>query len=98
MYEYLSMLLAVAIAIGAYGFLRIQERLQRTEAKLDAVLKHLGVEWGRFSEPSDRIKELASHPGTRVEAIKAYREQTGLGLKDAKDVIDALTRNQARDS
>jgi ribosomal protein L7/L12 len=28
--------------------------------------------------------------GRKIEAIKLYREQTGLGLKDAKDAVDAL--------
>ena len=28
--------------------------------------------------------------GQKIEAIKIYREATGLGLKEAKDFIDAL--------
>jgi len=28
--------------------------------------------------------------GKKIEAIKLYREQTGLGLKEAKDFIDSL--------
>jgi len=30
--------------------------------------------------------------GNKIEAIKAYREQTGLGLKEAKDAIDQIER------
>ncbi len=26
----------------------------------------------------------------KIEAIKVYREQTGVGLKEAKDVIDRM--------
>ena len=28
--------------------------------------------------------------GNKIEAIKLYREQYGVGLKEAKDVIDAM--------
>jgi ribosomal protein L7/L12 len=30
--------------------------------------------------------------GNKIEAIKRYREATGLGLKEAKDAVDALER------
>lgn len=28
--------------------------------------------------------------GNKIEAIKVYREHTGLGLKEAKDAVEAL--------
>lgn len=30
--------------------------------------------------------------GSKIEAIKEYRQRTGLGLKDAKDAVDALEK------
>jgi ribosomal protein L7/L12 len=33
---------------------------------------------------------LAADPKQRIEAIKAYREQTGAGLKEAVAVIDKI--------
>ena len=30
--------------------------------------------------------------GQKIEAIRLYRERTGVGLKDAKDAIDVLER------
>jgi hypothetical protein len=33
---------------------------------------------------------LAADPQQRIEAIKAYREQTGAGLKEAVAVIDKV--------
>jgi ribosomal protein L7/L12 len=30
--------------------------------------------------------------GQKIEAIKLYRERTGVGLKEAKDAVDALER------
>jgi ribosomal protein L7/L12 len=90
MYEYFQILATGAITLNVYFLIRILERIQNTESKLDALLNHFGIEWGKFSEPSNRVKELAKDPSSRIMAIKAYREQTGLGLKDAKDVIEKL--------
>jgi len=33
--------------------------------------------------------------GNKIEAIKLVREQTGLGLKEAKDLVDAMERGAA---
>lgn len=35
--------------------------------------------------------------GRKIEAIKILREESGLGLKDAKQVIDAVTRERRSD-
>jgi len=40
-----------------------------------------------------RIQELLRQ-GNKIEAIKVYREMTGLGLKEAKDAVDAIERGQ----
>jgi len=32
--------------------------------------------------------------GQKIEAIKILREETGLGLKEAKDVVDSLARTR----
>jgi ribosomal protein L7/L12 len=39
--------------------------------------------------PSDAVKELVSQ-GNKINAIKQYREETGAGLKEAKDVVESL--------
>ena len=69
---------------------RISSRLDEQEARWQALLRHLGVDPSKLAEPSDEVKVLASRPGARIEAIKAYRQQTGAGLKEAKAVIDKL--------
>lgn len=38
------------------------------------------------------IRDLVRQ-GNKIEAIKAYRELTGLGLKEAKDAVDAMERS-----
>jgi len=40
-----------------------------------------------------QIRQLVAED-RHIEAIKAYRQQTGAGLKDAKDAIDALHDRQ----
>jgi ribosomal protein L7/L12 len=42
-----------------------------------------------FPSLSQRVMEIASDPGRKISAIKAYREETGLGLKEAKDAVEA---------
>ncbi len=36
--------------------------------------------------------------GQKIQAIKAYREATGLGLKEAKDFIDTLIAQVQQDN
>jgi hypothetical protein len=67
-------------------------RLRRAEAKLDMILKHLGLEYKGPDTPgglSDEVKALADDPVKKIAAIKLHREQTGLGLAEAKDAVDA---------
>ncbi len=39
----------------------------------------------------NRVRELAM-TGRTIDAIRAYREATGAGLREAKDYVDALRR------
>lgn len=34
--------------------------------------------------------ESALHAGRKIDAIKLYREQNGVGLRDAKEAVEAL--------
>ena len=86
----LLMLFSIGIVISVYLFTRLQARLQRTESKLDALLKHFELVPENYLTPSEQVIALAKNPATRIQAIKAYRQQTGLGLKEAKEVIDNL--------
>jgi ribosomal protein L7/L12 len=42
---------------------------------------------------TDDVKILARTPGSKVAAIKAYRQQTGAGLKEAKDAVERMERS-----
>ncbi|WP_431044214.1 ribosomal protein L7/L12 [Streptomyces sp. P1-3] len=62
-------------------------RIARVERKIDLILDHLGL---REHDPElERVAELARN-GRKIQAIKAYREVTGAGLKEAKDAVDRM--------
>jgi ribosomal protein L7/L12 len=67
------------------------QRLRRIEQKLDLILEHLGLQYRegkRGSELSAEVRQLAD-AGQTIAAIKRLREETGYGLKEAKDAVDA---------
>jgi hypothetical protein len=67
-------------------------RLRRLEAKVDLILRHLGLDYQDPATPgglSAEVRALADDPARKIEAIKLHREQTGLGLKEAKDAVEA---------
>ena len=69
-----------------------QARFKRLEAKLDLLLKHFEIEppsLGSALGLSDEVRKLAEEDGQKIAAIKLHREQTGLGLKEAKDAVEA---------
>lgn len=65
-------------------------RQEREEARLGIVREPLEVDWSALND--DRI-QAALDKGKKIEAIKVYRELTGLGLKEAKDAIEYLMAN-----
>ena len=74
------------------------DRLRRLDGKLDLILKHLGLEY-RGPEArgglSAEVMALADNPARKINAIKLHREQTGLGLKEAKDAVEAYIAGRA---
>jgi hypothetical protein len=68
-------------------------QLARIENKLDLLLKHLNLEYVEVAPPcplSPEVQELARHPSRKIQAIKLHREQTGAGLKEAKDAVESF--------
>ena len=71
--------------------LRLQ--LDRIERKLDLLLAERGL---AVEEPPGRVdaaflaevRELARE--RKIEAIKLYRDRTGVGLREAKEVVESL--------
>ena len=66
-------------------------RIRRLEQKVDAIIEKLGIELPNSitnSGLSAEARQLAD-AGQKIPAIKLHREQTGLGLKEAKDAVEA---------
>jgi ribosomal protein L7/L12 len=86
--EYIFAFLLAGSAIAAFA--SHARRLQHVERKLNLVLAHLGIDPAAHVSPSSHVISLAADPKQRIAAIKAYRLQTGAGLKDAAAVIDGI--------
>ena len=80
----------------------VQQRLAALEqqvSRLSGLIDHLYVTLGvRANGPAptdprfDPRVQQAVQDGNLIEAIKTYRELTGVGLSEAKDAIDSLAR------
>jgi ribosomal protein L7/L12 len=65
--------------------------LSRLEAKIDLLLAHAGLEYDPYANLPASVAE-AVRGGDKIAAIKAYREATGAGLKEAKDFVEEARR------
>lgn len=72
---------------------RSEARLHNVELRLARLLKHVGFDADAKLPASEEVKSLAGTPGGKIAAIKAYREQTGAGLKEAKEEVERLMRS-----
>jgi ribosomal protein L7/L12 len=76
------------------------ERIARLEDQVATLYRHLGI--SPEPEVSDAVPETqpfltpafydALRRGSKIQAIKLYRQTTGVGLKEAKDAVDAMVR------
>ena len=71
-----------------------QDRIARLERKLDALLRHFDIEATQRPSVSDRVKDLARDPSKKIEAIKAYRQESGVGLAEAKVAVETFINEQ----
>ena len=69
----------------------LRERVRRLEQRVDALLRHFGLA-ELPHEPQQALGEVLAlkREGRLIDAIKRYRELTGVGLKEAKDYVDRL--------
>ena len=73
--------------------LRTAARLTAIEQKLDAVVGHLGITV-RERELPEVLRLIFADQ--RVAAIKAYRDETGATLLEAKNAVDAIAARHGR--
>jgi hypothetical protein len=90
--DFFVIFMVVAITSGggvASAYLRPGNdgrRLRDIEHKLNLVMAHLGIE--NVPPPGTAWQERADS-GDKIGAIKAYREDHGVGLADAKKAVEA---------
>jgi hypothetical protein len=94
------------VALGAIVFVaifnterqagNIRRDVARVDRKLNLILRQMNISFDEFAVLSDRVKELAREPSRKIEAIKVYRDETGAGLAEAKDTIEAFIHSLQR--
>jgi hypothetical protein len=70
----------------------VAEKVYALERRLRAVEERVGID-PLDADPDAEVLDLLSR-GRKIEAIKAYRERTGAGLKEAKDAVDRIEKLQ----
>ena len=73
----------------------LKVEVARLTTLVDTLYRHLGIgQLGAMSldQPSPEITD-AIRAGQKITAIKLWRERMGVGLKEAKDAVDALARS-----
>jgi ribosomal protein L7/L12 len=68
----------------------LRDRVAKLERQVAFLLNSSGLAYEDESPPvSDEIADLVRR-GRKIEAIKRYREATGVGLKAAKKYVESL--------
>ena len=74
---------------------QLRSRVNELEDRLKVLYRHLNLEYTTdpASDPmmSPQIQDTLRR-GNKIEAIKIYRELTGVGLAEAKNAIDKAER------
>jgi Ribosomal protein L7/L12 C-terminal domain len=84
-----AVVLLALSGLSVYLKPRDRARLARVEAKLDLLLKHAGIAYDPKVAVPPGVQD-ALQRGNKIEAIKLYREATGLGLAEAKEEVEAI--------
>ena len=97
--EWIPLLVMAAILVAVVPVLAGSDRgrkatdlrLRRIERQLNLIMDHLDIREADSGAPPGVMEELAA--GRKIQAIKLYRQATGVGLREAKDVVEALARH-----
>ena len=84
-------LIFLCVLLIVYQVVTVRFTLIRVEQKLNRVMATLKVEPGGPVPLSERVKEAARDPARKIEAIRLLREESGLGLAEAKAAVEAYT-------
>lgn len=85
---------ASLLLVALSSWWSLTDRVGRVERKLNALLRHNGVDPTQGLPLSERVKRLADDPARKIEAIKVYREESGAGLAEAKAAVEAYIHSR----
>ena len=94
-----SSLGVIFIVLVLLRLISVEKRLaalSRVDAKLDLLLKQANLEFDPYQNLPREVTD-ALQRGEKIEAIKHYREATGVGLKEAKDFVEEIQRRAGID-
>jgi ribosomal protein L7/L12 len=92
-----GLLILVALNAIAARLRAIESRigaLSRVEAKLDLLLQNANLKFDPYANESRDVVE-ALRRGEKINAIKLYRQSSGVGVKEAKDAVEEMERRAA---
>jgi ribosomal protein L7/L12 len=69
----------------------LRQRVVRLEAQVEHLFKHFGISMAADGSPTDNPRVVeALKKNNIIEAIKIYRELTGVGLAEAKSAVEQI--------
>ncbi len=89
----ISVFLVLAVGWLLFSRDRLNQRVRTLEIRLERLLRHVGFDADRIPPASDAVATLARTPGAKIAAIKAYRQETGATLREAKAEVERLARD-----
>ncbi len=95
-------------AIGAMSVIELSELIEEFKTKFNVTIAAVAAGGGGAAAPAAAVEEqtefaviLKEAGGKKIQVIKVVRELTGLGLKEAKDLVDgapkAVKENVSKD-
>lgn len=85
---------ALLISIGRDNSM-LRKEIARVNLTLDKIAKHIGVTDPVTENIDEELKSLIIE-GKKIQAIKKHRMATGFGLKESKEYIDSLIKNESK--
>jgi hypothetical protein len=86
------LLAGLLVAALSRGRARPDPQLLVIERKLDLIMEHFDIALPEPPEAAGIVELMRA--GKKINAIKLYRERTGVGLKEAKDFVERLAGEQ----
>ena len=73
----------------------LRQQISGMQAQIDQLYRHLDLTFSEDSYQTDDPRVIeALKRNNIIEAIKYYREKTGLGLAEAKSAVEAIKKRR----